>query len=60
MIFFAVLGFISIVVVPSWMMLVHEFDTHPFLWYEIHWNFEFSLLKILVFLLTLISLYKNC
>ncbi|XP_023519430.1 dolichol kinase EVAN isoform X1 [Cucurbita pepo subsp. pepo] len=32
MIFFAVLGFISIVVVPSWMMLVHEFDTHPFLW----------------------------
>ncbi|XP_050935734.1 dolichol kinase EVAN isoform X1 [Cucumis melo] len=32
MIFFALLGFILIVVVPSWMMFVHEFDAHPYLW----------------------------
>ncbi|KAJ8751546.1 hypothetical protein K2173_016781 [Erythroxylum novogranatense] len=31
-VFFALLGFITIVVSPSWMQLVEDFDVHPYLW----------------------------
>ncbi|CAN1182298.1 Dolichol kinase EVAN [Linum perenne] len=32
LIFFASLGFVMIVVMPSWMQFVWDFQTHPFLW----------------------------
>jgi len=33
LIFIASLGFVLIVVVPSWMQFVQKFDMHPFFWY---------------------------
>ncbi|KAF7823354.1 dolichol kinase EVAN [Senna tora] len=32
LIFFASLGLVMIVIVPSWMQFVHEFHMHPFYW----------------------------
>ncbi|KAJ0083651.1 hypothetical protein Patl1_30609 [Pistacia atlantica] len=33
LLFFASLGFILIVIVPSWMQFVHGFQVHPIIWY---------------------------
>ena len=32
-IFFASLGFLIFVIIPSWIHFVQDFDTHPLLWY---------------------------
>ncbi|KAJ6984118.1 hypothetical protein NC653_022376 [Populus alba x Populus x berolinensis] len=33
LIFFASLGFLIVVIIPSWMQFVQDFDMHPLLWY---------------------------
>jgi dolichol kinase len=33
LIFFASLGFLIVVIIPSWMQFVQDFDIHPLLWY---------------------------
>jgi len=34
--FVASLGIVLIMIVPSWMQFVHEFQMHPFFWYLIN------------------------
>lgn len=34
--FIASLGFVLILIVPSWMQFVQDFHTHPFFWYHIN------------------------
>lgn len=33
LLFFSSLGFILVVIIPSWMQIVQDFHMHPLLWY---------------------------
>lgn len=54
-IFFAFLGVILVVITPSWMQFVNDFNLHPLLWYCFSINIQVNLMLVFYFIFCFLS-----